>query len=89
MRGISLERLGYLDGKLARRDKHQGLRMCLSKVDFGQHRQGEGTRLARPRLRLPQYVGACQERGNRSCLNRGRGLVSDVTERLQHALVEA
>ena len=84
VRGITLEGLGHLDRKFARRDQHEPLRRAAFDLPAAQHRQRERSRLAGARLGLAEHVLACQQHGNRGGLDRRRRLVPRSSNSFEH-----
>ena len=78
MRGVLQERLGHLQGELARGHQYQDLRLMFGQIYACQGRQRESRRLAGAGLGLPQHVGARQQHRNGCSLNRRRRFVADV-----------
>ena len=64
--------------------EHERLRCLLGQVEPGQDRQRERRRLAGAGLRQPDHVATRQQRRDGRGLDRGRRLVADVRERLEH-----
>ena len=82
-RPIGPKGLGDLDAQLARRCQHQALDVVLFGIDVLEHRQPEGGRFAGTGLRLPDHVEPLEQGWDRLLLDRARGLVSDIPDRLQ------
>ncbi len=88
MRGVTLEGLGNLDGQLAGGREHQGLRAGGVQVEAGQDGQRERGGLSGAGLGQAQHVAALQQQRDGLFLDRRRGLVADLAERLADAGVE-
>ncbi len=85
---VALERLGNLDGQLARRHQDQRLRLCPVHIDLRQYRKRERSGLAGPRLGLPQQIGATQQRRDGRGLDRRGHLITQVSQRLEHCSIQ-
>ena len=81
--GVALQRLGDLDCQLARRRQDQRLRFGELDIDLLEQRQREGGGLAGAGLRLTDQVMAVEEDGDALGLDRRRGFVADIGERLK------
>jgi hypothetical protein len=80
--GVGPERLGHLDAELTGRRQDQRLGVARVRIDVLEHRQPEGRRLARPRLRLADHIVTGEQRGNGLFLNRRRVGVAELVEGL-------
>ena len=87
--GVLLERLADLQGELAGRGEHEGLRRLLRDVEAGEDRQRERGGLAGTGLSDAEHVAAGEQRRDGGRLDGGRGLVADVFEGLEHGVGEA
>ena len=81
--GIALERLGHLDGELARGGEHQHLRVVAGEVDAVQQRQRKGGGFAGAGLGFAEDVMPLHQRRDARGLDGGGGLVTDLGERAQ------
>ena len=86
---VGAQRLCHLDAELARWREHERLDVRVLGIRILDHRQAEGGGLAGARLGLADHVAALQERRDRLLLDRGRTLVAEVRERLEHRRREA
>ena len=87
--GVALECFADLQRQLAGGCQHEGLRSPLLQVQTLQHGQREGGCLAGAGLRQPHDVPALQKRRDRGRLDRARGLVTQIRDRLQKFVAEA
>ena len=78
---VLLEGLGHLDGELARRHQHQGLRLAPRDIDAGEDRQRERRGLAGAGLRLTDEVATLEQRRDGLALDGRRRFVADGRER--------
>ena len=88
VRGVPLERLAHLERELAGGGEDEGLRRLLPQVEAREDRQREGRGLAGAGLGEADDVAALEQRRDRRGLDRRRRLVADVTERVEHTVVE-
>ena len=86
---VGAQRLGHLDAQLARRREHQRLDRGSDGIEVVEQRQAEGGGLAGAGLRLADHVPSLQQQRDRLLLDRGRVLVAEVLERVEHLLREA
>jgi hypothetical protein len=85
---VGAQRLRHLYAELPRRRQHERLHLPLGGVDVLHDRQSEGGRLARARLRLADHVATLEQRRDRLFLNRARGLITHIPQRLECGLGE-
>ena len=86
---VALERLGDLDGQLARGRQHQRLRPGAGHVQLGQHRQRERGGLAGTGLGGAEHVAPGEQRRDGRGLDRRGRFVADVGQRGQQRLGQA
>ncbi len=78
-----------LECELARRSKHERLRLVELEVEFREDRQRESGGFAGACLRLADEVAAVEQRRDRLRLDRRRDFVSDVVDGVEQRLREA
>lgn len=85
----AVDRLGHLDGQLARRGEDQPLRATRFTAEPLDHRQAERGGFASAGLRLGHHVTALHQWRDRLALYRGRLLEADLIERPQDIIAQS